>query len=172
MTALLLPPPPPMLLLLLLPRLTLPPLLGCSPECSQVLLNDTDPLWARLKNFHIADLGTTLHAEFKAFVAQHPDAAALSKGGDKGIKQITEGLRHLPKFKEQSERYSMYRRRGSNPVGLATRVAPRSFAPCSLLLAPCSLLLAPCSSLLAPCSLLLAPCSLLATALCSLRSLL
>lgn len=78
-------------------------------QTKEVLLNDTDPLWTRLKNMHIADLGTTLHAEFKAFVAEHPEAAGLTKqGGDKGLKTITEGLRHLPKFKERSERYSMH----------------------------------------------------------------
>lgn len=78
-------------------------------QTKEVLLNDTDPLWARFRNMHIADLGTTLHSEFKAFVAEHPEAAGLTKTGQqKDIKQITEGVRHLPKFKERSERYSMH----------------------------------------------------------------
>lgn len=78
-------------------------------QTKEVLLNETDPLWARFRNMHIADLSTTLHAEFKAFLAEHPEAALLQKQGQqKDIKQMSEGLRHLPKFKERSERYSMH----------------------------------------------------------------
>ena len=29
----------------------------------EVLLNDTDPLWSRMKHMHIADLGQLLHTE-------------------------------------------------------------------------------------------------------------
>ena len=34
----------------------------------EVLLNDTDPLYKRLKHMHIAELSTQLHAEYKALV--------------------------------------------------------------------------------------------------------
>ena len=42
-------------------------------QSKTVLLNDTDPLWARLRSMHIADLGTLLHTEFKQFLADNPD---------------------------------------------------------------------------------------------------
>jgi len=74
-----------------------------------VLLNDTDPLWTRLRHMHIADLGTLLHTEFKQFLADNPEAAALlSKGGDKDLKAMTAGLRGLPKFQETHARYSLH----------------------------------------------------------------
>ena len=34
----------------------------------EVLLNDTDPLYKRLKHMHIAELSTQLHAEYKALL--------------------------------------------------------------------------------------------------------
>ena len=58
---------------------------------------------------HIADLGTTLHTEYKQFVAEHPEAAKLAKqGGEKELKTMTEGLRGMPKFQEMSARYSLH----------------------------------------------------------------
>ena len=75
----------------------------------EVLLNDTDPLWSRLRGMHIADLGTTLHTEYKQFIAEHPEAAKLAKqGGEKELKTMTEGLRGMPKFQEMSARYSLH----------------------------------------------------------------
>ena len=75
----------------------------------EVLLNDTDPLWTRLRAMHIADLGQLLHAEYKKFVSEHPEAAKLAKqGGEKEIKTMTEGLRGMPKFQETSARYSLH----------------------------------------------------------------
>ena len=75
----------------------------------EVLLNDTDALWTRLRSMHIADLGQTLHAEYKQFVQEHPEAAKLAKqGGEKELKTMTEGLRGMPKFQETSARYSLH----------------------------------------------------------------
>jgi syntaxin-binding protein 1 len=75
----------------------------------EVLLNETDPLWTRLRDLHIADLGTLLHAEYKQFVSEHPEAAKLAKqGGEKELKTMTEGLRGMPKFQETSARYSLH----------------------------------------------------------------
>ena len=75
----------------------------------EVLLNETDPLWLRLRHLHIADVGPLLHTEYKALLEANPEAAQLTKaGGDKGIKAMTEGLRSVPKFQEQSSRYSLH----------------------------------------------------------------
>jgi len=79
------------------------------PLDKEVLLNDTDSLWARLRHLHIADLGQLLHTEYTQFVADHPEAAKLTKaGGEKDLKAMTEGLRGMPKFQEQSSRYSLH----------------------------------------------------------------
>ena len=75
----------------------------------EVLLNETDPLWTRLRALHIADLGQLLHAEYKQFIADNPAMAKLAKqGGDKELKAMTEGLRGMPKFQETSARYSLH----------------------------------------------------------------
>ena len=50
----------------------------------EVLLNDTDPLYKRLKHMHIAELSTQLHAEYKVQGPPteqpnpHPDRNPLS----------------------------------------------------------------------------------------------
>jgi len=41
----------------------------------EVLLNDTDLLWAKLRHLHIADLGQLLHTEYKQFLSENPEAA-------------------------------------------------------------------------------------------------
>ena len=78
-------------------------------QSKTVLLNDTDPLWTRLRSMHIADLGTLLHTEFKQFLADNPEAAKLlSKDKSKNLKDMTAGLRGLPKFQETHARYSLH----------------------------------------------------------------
>lgn len=76
----------------------------------EVLLNDTDPLWTRLRALHIADLSQLLHHEFTEFVKAHPEAAKLTKqgGGQRDLKGMSEGLRGMPKFQETSARYSLH----------------------------------------------------------------
>lgn len=74
----------------------------------EVLLNDTDPLWAKLRHLHIADLGQLLHTEYKQFLSENPEAAQLAKSADQGIKGMAEGLRSMPKFQETSGRYSLH----------------------------------------------------------------
>ena len=73
----------------------------------QVLLNDTDPLWARLRHLHIADLTTLLHSEYTEFLANNKDSAELSKkGGD--IRSMAQGIKGMPKFQEATGRYSLH----------------------------------------------------------------
>jgi len=74
----------------------------------EVLLNDDDPLWAKLKHMHIAELGELLHKEYKEFLAANPEALKLTKEGDHDMKGMTDGLRGMPKFQEQSRRYSLH----------------------------------------------------------------
>jgi len=74
----------------------------------EVLLNDTDPLWAKLRHLHIADLGQLLHTEYKQFLSENPEAAQLAKSAGQGIKGMAEGLRSMPKFQETSGRYSLH----------------------------------------------------------------
>lgn len=47
--------------------------LHSAPPTSQVLLNDKDPLWARVRHMHIAELGTLLHQEYKQLLADNPE---------------------------------------------------------------------------------------------------
>ena len=51
---------------------------------SQVLLNDSDPLWMKFRHMHIAELLTTIHAEYKEFLEKHKESAALGKQGGAG----------------------------------------------------------------------------------------
>ena len=111
-----------------------------------MLLNDTDPLYKRLKHMHIAELSTQLHAEYKALVQSsrtltlpvthpHPNpdpdpdpnpepkpgpspeqaflesnksSAALSKGNANDVRAMAEGLKAMPKFQEETARYSLH----------------------------------------------------------------
>ena len=42
---------------------------------SQVLLNETDPLWLKYRHAHIADLVQTLHSDYKQFLADNKACA-------------------------------------------------------------------------------------------------
>ena len=44
-----------------------------------MLLNDSDPLWMKFRHMHIAELLTTIHAEYKEFLEKHKESAALGK---------------------------------------------------------------------------------------------
>jgi hypothetical protein len=57
----------------------------------EVLLNDTDPLYRRLKHMHIAELSTLLHAEYKGFLESNKSSAALSKGNANNVRATAEG---------------------------------------------------------------------------------
>jgi len=74
----------------------------------EVLLNDTDPLYRRLKHMHIAELSTQLHAEYKAFLENNKSSAALSKGNAGDVRAMAEGLKAMPKFQEETARYSLH----------------------------------------------------------------
>jgi len=74
----------------------------------EVLLNDTDPLWKRLRHMHIADLTTLLHAEYKQFLSDNKQTANLNKGGEQDIKAMSEGIKGMPKFQEETARYSLH----------------------------------------------------------------
>lgn len=88
----------------------------------QVLLNDSDPLWVRLRHLHIADLTELLHTEYlasrvirihvfcfeniicrryKKFIVDNKDAADLSKKG-LNMKAMASGMKSLPKFQVPS----------------------------------------------------------------------
>ena len=47
-----------------------------------MLLNDSDPLWMKFRHMHIAELLTTIHAEYKEFLEKHKESAALGKAVD------------------------------------------------------------------------------------------
>ena len=72
-----------------------------------MLLNDSDPLWMKFRHMHIAELLTTIHAEYKEFLEKHKESAALGKAGQ-DVKTMAEGLRGMPKFQEQTARYSLH----------------------------------------------------------------
>lgn len=74
----------------------------------EVLLNDTDPLYKKLKHMHIAELSTHLHAEYKQFLESNKQSAALSKGQAGDMKAMTEGIKSMPKFQEETARYSLH----------------------------------------------------------------
>ena len=74
----------------------------------EVLLNDTDPLYRRLKHMHIAELSTLLHAEYKGFLESNKSSAALSKGNANDVRAMAEGLKAMPKFQEETARYSLH----------------------------------------------------------------
>jgi len=73
----------------------------------EVLLNDSDPLWVRLRHLHIADLTELLHTEYKKFIVDNKDAADLSKKG-LNMKAMASGMKSLPKFQEATARYSLH----------------------------------------------------------------
>ena len=82
---------------------------------TEVLLNETDPLWVKYRHAHIADLVQTLHDDYKAFLAQNKEAAALGelhKGGGGGgvgeMRALRAGIQGVQKFQEQTGRYSMH----------------------------------------------------------------
>lgn len=75
----------------------------------EVLLNNLDPLWGRFSHMHIADLTTILHAEYKQFLQDHKHTADLhNKKSNIDVKQLSEGIKGMPKFQEQAARYSLH----------------------------------------------------------------
>ncbi|KAL1529052.1 hypothetical protein AB1Y20_000015 [Prymnesium parvum] len=78
-------------------------------QTKEVLLNETDPLWKRLRHMHIADLTTVLHAEYKKFLEANKTTANLNKrGGEQDLKAMSEGIKGMPKFQEETARYSLH----------------------------------------------------------------
>ena len=61
----------------------------------------------KFRHMHIAELLTTIHAEYKEFLEKHKESAALGKAGQ-DVKTMAEGLRGMPKFQEQTARYSLH----------------------------------------------------------------
>lgn len=82
----------------------------------QVLLNHTDPLWARLRHLHIADLTTLLHSEYKQLLADNKDSVDLSQRGA-DLKSMAQGIKGMPKFQEATGRYSLHIHITSELVG-------------------------------------------------------
>jgi len=74
----------------------------------EVLLNETDPLWKRLRHMHIADLTTLLHSEYKKFLEANKQTANLNKKGEQDLKTMSEGIKGMPKFQEETARYSLH----------------------------------------------------------------
>eukprot|EP00326_Haptolina_ericina_P017194 CAMPEP_0181195132 /NCGR_PEP_ID=MMETSP1096-20121128/14712_1 /TAXON_ID=156174 ORGANISM="Chrysochromulina ericina, Strain CCMP281" /NCGR_SAMPLE_ID=MMETSP1096 /ASSEMBLY_ACC=CAM_ASM_000453 /LENGTH=566 /DNA_ID=CAMNT_0023284691 /DNA_START=96 /DNA_END=1796 /DNA_ORIENTATION=+ len=74
----------------------------------EVLLNETDPLWKRTRHMHLADLTTLLHKEYKDFIRANKDTANLKKGSDQDLKSLSAGIKGMPKFQEETARYSLH----------------------------------------------------------------
>ena len=85
----------------------------------------------KFRHMHIAELLTTIHAEYKEFLEKHKESAALGKAGQ-DVKTMAEGLRGMPKFQEQTARYSLHIHVGGELVaapGIPPPLFCRMFAP-------------------------------------------
>jgi len=73
----------------------------------EVLLNENDPLWTKYRHMHIAELGEVVGVDYQKFLEEHKDSKELmNKGQD--LKSKAAGLKAMPKFQEQTQRYSMH----------------------------------------------------------------
>ncbi|KAG8461329.1 hypothetical protein KFE25_010516 [Diacronema lutheri] len=74
-----------------------------------VLLNETDPLWPTLRHMHIADAIEYLTTNFNQFLAANQSATKLGKkGGEVGLREMSEALRGMPQYQEEMARYSLH----------------------------------------------------------------
>ena len=95
----------------------------------EVLLNDTDPLYRRIKHMHIAELSTQLHTEYKRFLESNKNSAALSKGNANDVRAMAEGepwhwLPCAPSLQGRTCSLLLPQRRSYPPVPLTTGPNP------------------------------------------------
>ena len=83
----------------------------------EVLLNDTDPLWPRIKHMHIADTIEFVLNEFNKFASENkarseapllllvtcwPQAVGMVRGGVRELKEMAEAIQAMPQYKERA----------------------------------------------------------------------
>jgi len=73
----------------------------------EVVLNDTDPLWPRLRHLHVADAIDTLLGDFQKFINDN-QAAGLHKGQVTDLKQMAEAIKKMPQYRELMAKYSLH----------------------------------------------------------------
>ena len=70
-------------------------------------LNETDPLWARLRHLHIADAINTVLDDFNKFTKESK-AAHMAKGGVVDLKQMSDAIRSMPQYTQLLSKYAMH----------------------------------------------------------------
>jgi len=82
---------------------------GGESQRQDVLLNETDPLWAKLRHLFIADASSVVSEEFKEFMAKNKTADFARKGGGGGdLAAMSDALRQMPQYRELIGKYSLH----------------------------------------------------------------
>ena len=65
-------------------------------ETKQILVNEDDPLWARLRHQHIQDTIEALTAEFKDFLAKNAATAKMKEDAPQSLAEMSKAIRAFP----------------------------------------------------------------------------
>ena len=86
---------------------------GDGKKTKQVLLDETDFLWPKMRHMHIADSITWIIKSFNNFVKTNKIAnlqqkQGESKSGVAGLKQINQAMKEMPQYQEMFSKYSLH----------------------------------------------------------------
>ena len=73
----------------------------------EVVLNEADALWPRLRHQHVAEAIDMLIADFQEFMDQN-HVAGLQKGQVGDLKHMAEAIKNMPQYQELMARYSLH----------------------------------------------------------------
>ncbi|KAL5081869.1 hypothetical protein RYX36_010290 [Vicia faba] len=84
---------------------------GGQPERKEVLLEDHDPIWLKLRYAHIADASVRLHEKMTNFISKNK-AAQIQHGsrgsGEMSTRDLQKMVQALPQYSEQIDKLSLH----------------------------------------------------------------
>lgn len=84
-------------------------------------LDETDEIWMRFKNKHIAETFTSLSDEFIAFAADNERNKKIKKSDNVDLEEAMEVIRGMPKYKELMKKYDLHIQLCQDVMGTFTK---------------------------------------------------
>lgn len=77
-------------------------------EDSKLELDETDEIWMRFKNKHLAETLVSLSNEISNFAADNEKTSKIKRGDEVDIEEAMEVIRGMPKYKELLKKYTLH----------------------------------------------------------------
>jgi len=81
---------------------------GGENKTKEVILGETDPLWATLRHMHVADTINWILDNFNTFIQENKATKLYKKSQVNDLREMSEAMKAMPQYQEMIGKYSLH----------------------------------------------------------------